>query len=296
MIWIPFSEVNNWEQVLMKRTLAAVLIAAGSLAIAETAGAALIGHWTLDNNGAGIQNQGTNGAPSNMVALGSLPTFSAAGGYDGGGYASFNGTNQSLVSTAAGNIGSALSGVGGTPYTFAAWIRATGNASPTTPIAGRGAILGISNTANSAQYTTMEVGYPDTTDSGALQGVWRNTVFHGVNAPGSYATIHNGGWHHAAVVFNSPTSLSIYLDGVLAATGGNATDTYPAGINSVSIGVFQRSSGATDRFTGDIDDARIYDTALTAQEVAALVPEPNALLLAVISTIGIWACRRTSTK
>jgi hypothetical protein len=278
----------------MKRTLAAVLVAAAVwLGVVEIGQAALIGHWTLDDSTTGIQNQGANGAASNMVALGSLPTFSATGGYDGGGYASFNGTSQGLVSTAAGNIGSALSGVGGTPYTFAAWIRATGNAAPTTPTAGRGAILGISNTGSSAQYSTMEVGYPDAIDGGALQGVWRNTAFHGVNAPGSYATIHNGGWHHAAVVFNSPTSLSVYVDGVLAATGGNAADTYPVGINAVSVGVFQRSSGATDRFTGDIDDARIYDTALTAQEVAALaVPEPQTWILLGFSAIGAIGCRR----
>lgn len=275
-----------------------VLAAAALLVLTQTGDAALIGHWTLDDAVTGIQNQGTNGSASDMMALGSLPTFNAAGGYDGGGYANFNGSTQSLVATAAGNIGSVLSGAGGTPYSFAAWIRATGNAAPTAPVAGRGAILGISNTAANNQYTNMEVGYPDAVDSGALQGVWRNTTYHAVNAPGSYATIHDGGWHHVAVVFSSPTSLSIYLDGALAATGGNAADTYPVGINSVSIGNFQRSAGATDRFTGDIDDARIYDTALTASEVAALaVPEPQSMILVVCGAIGLAVyCRRANVK
>jgi hypothetical protein len=272
----------------MKRNLGAVLIAAGWLAIAESAGAALIGHWTLDDGVTGIQNLGTNGAPSNLSANGALPTFNATGGYDGGGYATFTGT-QGLTSSTAGNAAAALTSGGGYPFSYAAWIRFP---TPVPTTGARGTIMAISTTTSTGDFVTMSIGYPEDRDfeSNRRFGATTNLT----DADGSAATLAAGGWHHVAAVYASPTSLEMYVDGILQTNNPTppASVTFPTLVNAVNIGVFQRTS-ATDRYRGDIDDARLYNTALTAQEVAALaVPEPQTWFLLVISSFGAIGCRK----
>jgi hypothetical protein len=273
----------------MKRTLAAVLIAAASwLGAFDIAGAALIGYWTLDDGVTGIQNQGTNGAPSNLAANGTLPTFNATGGFDGGGYATFTGT-QGLTSSTAGNAAAALAGAGGYPFSYAAWIRFP---TPVPTTGARGTIMALSTTTSTGNFMTMSIGYPEDRDfeSNRRFGATTNLT----DADGSAATLVAGGWHHVAAVYASPTSLEMYVDGILQTNDPTppASVAFPTLVNAVNIGVFQRTS-ATDRYRGDIDDARLYDTALTAQEVAALaVPEPQTWILLGISALGAIGCCR----
>jgi hypothetical protein len=273
----------------MKRTLAAVLIAAASwLGAHDIAGAALIGHWTLDDNTAGIQNQGTNGAPSNLSANGALPTFNATGGFDGGGYATFTGT-QGLTSSTAGNAAAALVSAGGYPFSYAAWIRFP---TPVPTTGARGTVMALSTTTSTGDFVTMSVGYPEDRDLESNRRFGGTTNL--TDADGSAATLAAGGWHHVAAVYASPTSLEMYVDGVLQTNNPTppASVTFPTLVNAVNIGVFQRTS-ATDRYRGDIDDARLYDTALTAQEVAALaVPEPQTWILLGFSVLSAIGCRR----
>ncbi|MHC4519260.1 MAG: LamG domain-containing protein, partial [Planctomycetota bacterium] len=80
----------------------------------------------------------------------------------------------------------------------------------------------------------------------------------------------NAEWH-SIVAVGDGTSLTIYLDGRAAVTGGvpitenYGTSTFP--VNIGGGGVFD----ATDNwFTGDIDEIAIYQRALSAAEVAGL--------------------------
>jgi len=77
-------------------------------------------------------------------------------------------------------------------------------------------------------------------------------------------------WHHIVAVGDG-TSVTIYLDGKPAVSGGTAiTDTYGSSTHPVNIGgggVFD----ATDNwFTGQIDEIYVYQRALSAAEVAGL--------------------------
>lgn len=259
------------------RSSVAAFVAATVLAAANQSQAGLVGHWTLDNDTTGLQNLGSDGATSDFAALNTMPTFTASGGFDGGGFATFNGTSQGLWANAAGNAAADIAATGGYPFTFAAWVRASGSIPPTA--SGRGSVVSISNSASSNQYYSMSVGYPE---DGDFEAVRRNGAFVAVDADDTYATIHDGGWHHLAVVFEASNSASLYLDGALAAT--TAVDVaFPAGINAIGVGNFKRSSAnGTDLYTGDIDDARIYDAALSAGEVMNLylgVPEPSSLAM-----------------
>lgn len=112
-----------------------------------------------------------------------------------------------------------------------------------------------------------------------------------VNETGSLRTEVQGGyiygttsltddvWHHVAVVLDSDGSpdvaeVQLYVDGQLETTAGvlaQPIDT--AADQDVNIGVFAKS--AYRFFNGFIDDVRIYDRALTPQEIQTLAAPAN---------------------
>jgi hypothetical protein len=83
-------------------------------------------------------------------------------------------------------------------------------------------------------------------------------------------------WHHYAAVF-SPTEgrMKIYVDGEVAATGAAAITLNPD-TGPIYIG---KDEGYTDRqFLGVMDDARIYDRALSSKEIAEIADPDPALV------------------
>ena len=101
-----------------------------------------------------------------------------------------------------------------------------------------------------------------------------------------------GEWNHAAFVYDkngSTSTLSIYLNGDLEAStssniSGNPREDWLLGA--------QYTAGLTPNYylDGLLDDFRIYDTALTAEEVSAMVspvPVPAAVWLFGTALIGL---------
>ena len=92
------------------------------------------------------------------------------------------------------------------------------------------------------------------------------------------------GWHHVAVTYAGGDSdgISIYLDGVLQAASTlvgapQSVDTQPGSPGSSPAAIGRSVSGAA-HYAGSIDDVRIYDAALRAEQVLALFNEhPQAL-------------------
>lgn len=77
-------------------------------------------------------------------------------------------------------------------------------------------------------------------------------------------------WHHIVAVGDG-TSVTIYLDGRPAASGGTPiADTYGASNFPVNIGGGGVFDAADNWLTGDVDEIQIYQRALSAAEVAAL--------------------------
>jgi len=100
--------------------------------------------------------------------------------------------------------------------------------------------------------------------SGHFCGTWGNDTSY-VSCD-SFETYNDGEWHHGAAVIDG-THLQTYVDG--AATGfqqdlpaGNAT------FNRVSIGCYDRGGVRTQYYAGSLACVRLYNTALTATEVA----------------------------
>ena len=80
-------------------------------------------------------------------------------------------------------------------------------------------------------------------------------------------------WHHVAGVFDAaagpPTTLALYIDGVPQGTTDEEAPQSSIDLNDSKVFIGDRD-GANFEFNGKIDDVRIYNTALTAQEIAVL--------------------------
>ncbi len=93
---------------------------------------------------------------------------------------------------------------------------------------------------------------------------------------GSTTRVDDGQWHHVAGVFDNGT-LIIYIDGnpETPASGGS---TFGRGVNTrygfLGVGseasTFDGGTGPNNYFNGDMDDVRIYDRALDANEISEL--------------------------
>ncbi|MBK9308528.1 MAG: cadherin domain-containing protein [Nitrospira sp.] len=91
----------------------------------------------------------------------------------------------------------------------------------------------------------------------------------------SSVSLTGTGWHHVAYAFNdAANSATLYLDGVVVASSTNTSSiAYTLGANTF-IGKHGNGSTTAD-FAGNIDDARIYNRALSATEVATLANDVN---------------------
>ncbi len=79
-------------------------------------------------------------------------------------------------------------------------------------------------------------------------------------------TVADGSWHHVAGVYDG-SEVRLYVDGVLDASrsvGAFTLDTTQV------LRLGERWSGGSDRFSGTVDEARVYDRALTAAEIQEL--------------------------
>jgi hypothetical protein len=81
---------------------------------------------------------------------------------------------------------------------------------------------------------------------------------------GTYSTINDGNWHHIVMSWDeSEQKYEGFVDG--ASIGISSTVSGYGGINSVKIGI--RGDATTTRFTGSIDEVKIYNYALTPAQV-----------------------------
>ena len=198
----------------------------------------LAGYWKLDD--------GSGGSAADATGNGNTGTLSGGPTWTGGkigGALTFNGTNQ-YVSTS--DIGTSTDSA----YTISAWVNPSSTASG--DIYYRGAATGEMLFQTSGGAASL---YADLTTAG-----WQNVT------GGSVAT---GTWSHLVGVYTRQGSLKIYVNGVLAGT--TSLPSYDLAVNGFfhsSIGSYNRST--TSAYPGSIDEVRIYNRALSADEVAKL--------------------------
>ena len=129
-------------------------------------------------------------------------------------------------------------------FTLCGWVSA-GN-----PLAGRIGLFG--------QNDAIEFGF-----DGGGAAIW---TAGGGQWLGSTWTHGNLTWHHIAAVGNG-TNLTLYVDGVVEATGGSVIDNYGSSGFSFNIGGGGIWDGSGNWLSGQIDDVRVYDYALSQAEL-----------------------------
>lgn len=99
----------------------------------------------------------------------------------------------------------------------------------------------------------------------------------------SHSAVADDTWHHVAGVYDG-THLYLYIDGVLNRTAAVGRTTVQT-TGPLYIG--RNYAGNAYTFAGTIDEARLYDTALTAEQMLAVYNEMEQPVAEVL--LGDWA-------
>jgi|GEM_PF-5491042 len=214
----------------------------------------LAAHWKLD------ETSGTTATDATGVNNGSMQ-----GGLDAG------------ADSVEGVIGSALHFTAGTSdyiraadhasldfgtgdFTYSVWIKTTQDCTGNKVYIGQ---------RNDASYPGVWLGCFGATDIPRFEPRDTNSVGVGVNGS---AAINDGQWHHLVGVKEGHSSaiVRLYVDGVLVNSGSasytgtfNNGDAFPTHIGRFNVAPFYYADA-------DIDDARIYNRALSAAEILAM--------------------------
>ena len=214
-----------------------------------------IGHWRMDecqgtvaNDSSGNSNTGTItiGATGTQASAGTCSTSSTAWGNGISGKRNyslnFDGTDDYV------NAGQVLPTAVTTPFTFTAWVNpAAGGASTWRTIIGTDTSFAEIAISSENQFNCGQ---------NAGGGFFQPATF----------TITNGSWYHFTCVYDG-TNLSTYVNGVKY-TGPTARTFTNASHGVTVMGRYQTAGG--EWFNGQIDDARVYNYALTAVQVKTL--------------------------
>jgi len=187
----------------------------------------------------------------------------------GGHNATINGSGGSWITGKSGNAynfnatayaqanGAAVPG--GTQQTVALWFN--GNASI---VNGSGYPAGTAFYSNSGTVNYLDTTY--STGLGAVAGTFvAGSGYTNQTSPVALNAVIKYGWHHIATVKNATAgTMKVYLDGVLVTTATGMTESIPASTN-LFIG---SSIYGGVKWNGAIDDMRIYDSALSGDQIS----------------------------
>ncbi len=161
-------------------------------------------------------------------------------------------------------------------FTYAAWIRLDAYASDFMPIMGKGVGTG----ANATKRFLVNSGGGCTGGDGSTNGCIEITI----NTTGAErvaftpaGTIKPGQWYHVAVTYQSGTAPRIFVNGTeatyLSQSAGSGTDADES-TGPFLVGSWNHdgslSPGGAGWFNGLIDDVRVYNRALSPEEVEEL--------------------------
>jgi len=223
-----------------------------SLLLSLNIDTSLVGHYTFKNTSA----LGTDTSPA------------AANNATNSGGTSVNDATRGNVLNLSGGASEQITGLFGKPanVTLSAWVNLTSAGTSGADVISLGDSVGI----------VLDNG-------GRLDGFYYN----GNNWPQTFysGTLAGTGWHHVAFTFDKTNQVvQLYLDGSLVGSQSTLTDsiTYNQGANTF-IGK-HGNGGTTWNFTGEIDDVRIYNRALTAQEIATLANDLSMIATNTVAT------------
>src|SRR4051794_37937893 len=194
----------------------------------------------------------------------------------------YTGTEVGSPTTVAGRFGNALRFPTDSDYVNAgnrpllkparvsllAWVRASSTPPTVKAVAGQG-------TNGFCSYSSYSLYTGGAADAPGLRFYITNTSETGFVTPPADNAMWNGAWHLATGTYDG-ARVRLYIDGFQVGTGTAASGAIRYGLdvsNNFIIGNTDNPN-CTDpggnNFSGDIDDVRVYDRALTQGEIACL--------------------------
>lgn len=257
----------------MKKLMFLALFA--SLAVPQAAKAALTHHWTFnEGTGTTVANTGTVAGFDGTVN--GTASLMATGGFDGLGYYEGTGDVGAYISTGLTYDPDAV-------FSWSAWARNNGTGKQSS------AILGNRRNSSGVDFSPREF-LKLTPGSTVLRpGDVANTIDH-------TDLVDTAGWTHFAVVNDGAGNFTTYQNGVATGPATALTGPFTSTALPFHIGGDAGNFGI-EFFDGDIDDVRIYNTALSAAEVSVLanvnaIPEPGSLTALLVGGLGVMVRRR----
>lgn len=226
----------------------------------------LVGYWTMDgpsidwrkNQVADISGNGNTGTLINM-STSSSPTAGKIGQA-----LKFDGSSSYVDTTNNANV------TPSTPFSLSIWAKKTGNADAE--------LIETGNNDSPYDGVWFEYGGSGANDN-KIRFALSDTTSHVWQIDAISATA-SGAWHHIVAAYdgsNTIGGLHIYVDGSLMASSvsGNTGPLVTIGNRPWVIGTVQ-SSNKVFFFPGSLDDVRVYNRALSAQEVQQLYKQGSA--------------------
>ena len=223
-----------------------------------------VGYWKLDecqgstaNDSSGNGNSGTVtiGASGTQTSVGTCSTASTAWGNGATGKYNYSlnlDGNDDYITTAA---FSPLATAGQTTksISWGGWFY------PTSSIASKTLL----EKATEFQLTTNSSSQP-------LCGVYYSAAFHNSSAPTQTLTL--SAWNHVLCTYDG-TNINTYLNGKLIKQSSETNSVTAAS----SILYMGETSGGGSRYSGQLDDAKIYNYALTKQQIQQVYNQGGAV-------------------
>ncbi len=124
--------------------------------------------------------------------------------------------------------------------------------------------------------------------NGRISANFGNDSGSGAGARKGYSSdtleLDTGVWHHVVVNYVSPTQIDLYLNTELSTGGSYAGSAGSVGYNSNSDGFIGVGMSGGKAFTGKLDEVRVYQRALTEDNIAELF-DYNESITTVISQL-----------
>ena len=210
----------------------------------------LVGHWTFNGDFTDSSGNGNHGQPKGDAAVVTDPEHGQVAEFDGTGDYIEIPHSESLNIT-------------GNQITLASWAYYD-------DVAGNPEIL-IAKVYQETTHANPYFSYGLHLLSNGQPRFWLRLGTASRNVPGTVGQLASQQWYHVAGVYDG-SQMTLYLNGQAVATGnytGNIT-----GYNTVlRLGT---NGGLTEPMDGKIDDVRIYNRALSAEDIAeAMVGRPR---------------------
>jgi hypothetical protein len=208
----------------------------------------LAGYWPLDDtttNWTTNTTQDVSGHGHTGLLIGMSPTKSPTTGKIGQAL-KFNGSTSYIIAGTNPIMGTGR-------FTIAGWIKNK----TTSADYGIAAMIGNCN-LNSMAF----IGYVTLAQVG-----WSNSIGGGIYGINYGSGFTDANWHHVVFTFSGGASgtATLYVDGVSRASG-----TMTPSLESNVIMMGKCNTGPSFPYQGALDDVRIYDRAISAQEIAQL--------------------------